>query len=223
MHSGRRWRNGRRRGKTTLVKLLCRFYDPTSGRITVDGTDLRQLDPAGWHGRLAGVFQDFVRYPLSARDNVALSSAVTDDALGRAAERAGISDVVEALPERWETPLTRRFIGGAELSGGQWQRVALARALLAVQAGAGVLVLDEPTAQLDARAEAELYDQFLDLTRGVTTVVVSHRFSTVRRAERIAVLHDGHVTELGSHDELVALGGRYAAMFNIQAARFARG
>ena len=210
-------------GKTTLIKLLARLYDVDGGRITVDGTDLRDLDPADWQRRVAAIFQDFVQYPVSAHDNIAfgaLSNAGSRGAVEQAAHRAGAYDVVTALPNGWDTVLNRQFSDGAELSGGEWQRVALARALFAVSAGAGVLVLDEPTASLDVRAETGLYDRFLDLTRGVTTIVVSHRFSTVRRAERIVVLEHGRVVEDGCHDSLLRAGGRYAEMYTLQASRF---
>ena len=210
-------------GKTTLVKLLARLYDPTGGRITVDGTDIADLSPEEWQRRVAAIFQDFVRYELSASDNVVMGAVErAEDAGARddAARRAGALEIIEALEAGWDTPLSRQAKEGTDLSGGQWQRVALARALFAVQAGAGVLVLDEPTANLDVRAEADLYDRFLDLTHGVTTVVISHRFSTVRRADRIVVLDGGKVTEDGTHDELLAAGGRYATMFRLQAARF---
>ena len=210
-------------GKTTLVKLLARLYDVGGGRITVDGTDLRDIEPAAWQRRVAAIFQDFVQYPVSAHDNVAYGAvgAVGDRAaVETAARRAGALDVVTALSKGWDTLLNRQFTDGADLSGGEWQRIALARALFAVSAGAGVLVLDEPTASLDVRAETGLYDRFLDVTRGVTTVVVSHRFSTVRRAQRIVVLEHGRVVEDGSHDELVAAGGRYATMYALQASRF---
>ncbi len=210
-------------GKTTLVKLLARLHDPTEGRITVDGAPLDAIDPDAWQRRVAAIFQDFTRYELTARDNVAFGSlalAGDHEALRQAAEQAGALSIIEALPDGWDTPLSRRFTDGVDLSGGQWQRVALARALLAVRGGAGILVLDEPTANLDVRAEAELYDRFLELTRGVTTIVISHRFSTVRRADRIVVLDGGRVTEDGTHDDLMALGGTYARMFDLQAARF---
>ena len=210
-------------GKTTLIKLLARLYDVDGGRITVDGIDVRDLDPAEWQRRVAAIFQDFVQYPVSAHDNVAfgaLSQAGNRSAVEHAARLAGALDFVTALPKGWDTVLNRQFTDGADLSGGEWQRVALARALFAVSAGAGVLVLDEPTASLDVRAEAGLYDRFLDLTRGVTTIVVSHRFSTVRRAQRIVVLERGRVVEDGSHDDLVAAGGRYASMYALQASRF---
>ncbi len=210
-------------GKTTLVKLLARLYDPTAGRITVDGVDLIDIDPTQWQRRVAAIFQDFTRYELSAADNVGFGGlALAHDraALEGAAEQAGAGPLVAGLTDGWDTTLSRRFTGGTDLSGGEWQRIALARALLAVRAGAGILVLDEPTANLDVRAEAELYDRFLELTRGVTTVVISHRFSTVRRADRIVVLDAGRVVEDGSHDELVAAGGEYARMFALQASRF---
>ena len=210
-------------GKTTLIKLLCRMYDPTAGRITVDGADLRHVDPVDWQRRVAAIFQDFARYHLSARDNVALGATdLAGDArpLRAAAEKAGALALIEGLPRGWDTVLSRQYAGGVDLSGGQWQRVALARALLAVEGGARLLILDEPTAALDVRAEAELYDRFLEITAGLTTILISHRFSTVRRADRICVLADGRVAEQGTHDELVAQGGRYATMFALQAARF---
>jgi ATP-binding cassette subfamily B protein len=211
-------------GKTTLVKLLARLYDPIGGRITVDGIDLRDLDAVRWQRQVAAIFQDFVRYHLPARENVGLGALhlMNDEsALDRAAARAGAAGVIESLPEGWDTTLSRELTDGAELSGGQWQRIALARALLAVDGGARVLVLDEPTANLDVRAEAELYDRFLDLTSGLTSIIISHRFSTVRRANRIVVLEGGRVIEDGNHDSLMAAGGRYATMFRLQAARFA--
>jgi ABC-type multidrug transport system fused ATPase/permease subunit len=210
-------------GKTTLVKLLCRLYDPDEGRITVDGVDLRELDPAWWHRRLAAVFQDYVQFELTAFDNVAYGSLdhrLDVDAVHAAADLAGALEVVHRLPAGWDTPLSREFSGGAQLSGGEWQRLALARALFAVRSGAGVLILDEPTAALDVRGEAEVYERFLELTRGATTLVISHRFSTVRRADRIVVIDAGRVVEDGSHDELVDAGGRYAAMYSLQASRF---
>jgi len=210
-------------GKTTLVKLLARLYDPVDGRITVDGTDLRDLDPIVWQRRVAAIFQDFVRYRLPARENIGLGALHRLDdheAIERSAHRAGATAIVENLARGWETTLSRELTDGADLSGGEWQRIALARALMAVEGGAGVLVLDEPTANLDVRSEAALYERFLDLTSGLTSIIISHRFSTVRRADRIVVLEDGRVIEDGTHDTLVEAGGRYATMFRLQAARF---
>ena len=210
-------------GKTTLIKLLCRFYDPTEGRITVDGTDIRELDLDDYRTRLAVIFQDFVHYSLPARDNVgfgALARAGDESALREAASRVGILEQIEALPDGWDTTLAREF-GGVDLSGGEWQRVALARAMMA-QAGrdSDLLVLDEPTASLDVRVENELYGHFAELSRGKTTLLVSHRFSTVRMAGRIVLLAGGRVVEDGSHDELIAAGGRYAQLYEVQASHY---
>ncbi len=210
-------------GKTTLVKLLCRLYDPTAGRVLVDGIDLADVDPGAWQRRIAVIFQDFTRYELSVADNIgfgAIDRLGDRELLQFAAERAGATGIIASLPSSWDTVLSGRFRGGVDLSGGQWQRVALARALVAVEAGAGVLVLDEPTAALDVRAEHVFYDRFLELTEGITTVVISHRFSTVRRADRIVVIEHGRVIEEGDHESLLAAGNRYAHMFNLQAARF---
>ena len=210
-------------GKTTLVTLLARMREPSGGLITVDGVPLGRLSAREWQRQVAVVYQDFARFPFSAAENVGLFADGPPDRarLVRAAERAGAAEVIDRLPRGWETILSPHYDGGVGLSGGQWQRIALARALYAVDAGARVLVLDEPTAQLDVRAEAGFYDRFLELTSGVTTVVISHRFGSVRRAHRIAVLDGGRITELGSHDELLAAGGTYADMFRVQAARFA--
>jgi ATP-binding cassette subfamily B protein len=210
-------------GKTTLVKLLARLHDPTRGTIRVDGTDLARLRPAEWQRQVAVVFQDFAHYPLSASENVGLGAPEhLDDSAGltATARRAGALDTITSLPEGWDTVLSRSYPGGVDLSGGQWQRVALARALFAVRHGATVLVLDEPTAWLDARGEADFFDRFLDITAGTTTLIISHRFSTVRRADHICVLDQGRVLEQGDHDSLVAAGSRYAQLFRLQAARF---
>jgi ATP-binding cassette subfamily B protein len=210
-------------GKTTALKLLSRLYDPERGRITVDGLDLRELDPFEWQRRVAAIFQDFVRFELTARENVRLGGIELEGRepeLALAAVRAGADGIVDHLPAGWETVLSRQFDDGVELSGGQWQRFALARALYATQGKARVLVLDEPTAQLDVRAEAALYDEFLDLTEGLTTILVSHRYSTVRRAHRICVVEHGELVEQGTHDELMTAGGRYSELFLLQASRF---
>jgi ATP-binding cassette, subfamily B, bacterial len=201
-------------GKTTIAKLLCRLYDPQSGRIEIDGTDIRELNLASWRSRIAAVFQDFIRLELPLRDNVAPSGA-PDDVVRTALASAGASNLA-----RLDTVLARGYDGGTDLSGGQWQRVALARALAAVKLGAGVVLLDEPTAQLDVRGEAEIFDRLLAATRQCTTILISHRFSTVRHADRICVLEHGRVIELGTHEELMALGGRYRTMFDLQAERF---
>ncbi|MEM7096312.1 MAG: ABC transporter ATP-binding protein [Actinomycetota bacterium] len=211
-------------GKTTLVKLLCRLYDPTSGAIEVDGIDVRTLDVQTWRERVSVVFQDFVRFELSLRDNLlpsgaGASAAPADDALLTAALQTADADALAGLDQ----PLSKAYDDGTDLSGGQWQRVALARALAAVQLGAGVVVLDEPTAQLDVRGEAEIFGRLLEATRGCTTILISHRFSTVRQADRIVVIDAGRVVEDGSHDQLMALGGLYRTMFDLQAARFAEG
>jgi ABC-type multidrug transport system fused ATPase/permease subunit len=202
-------------GKTTLAKLLCRLYDPQGGSIEVDGKDLRVLQLKSWRSRLAAVFQDFIRFELPLRDNVAPAGA-PDDVIRAALAEAGAAGLAKL-----DTPLARGYDDGTELSGGQWQRVALARALCSVRMGAGLVLLDEPTAQLDVRGEAEIFDRILAATRRVTTILISHRFSTVRHADRICVLEHGKVVELGTHDELMAKGGRYRAMFELQAQRFA--
>jgi len=202
-------------GKTTLAKLLCRFYDPTAGSIEIDGVDLCQLDLEQWRRRVAAVFQDFVRYERTLRQNVAPGVDASDEAIGAALADAGATDLAPL-----DTILAKGYPGGTELSGGQWQRVALARALCGVRLGAGLVLLDEPTAQLDVRGEAEIFRRLLAATRNCTTILVSHRFSTVRQADRIAVVEGGRVVELGSHDELMTVAGRYHTMYRLQAARF---
>lgn len=210
-------------GKTTIIKLLAKLYEPTSGQIIVGDTDLADLAEPDWHRQISIIFQDFNRYELSAADNIGFGSVqhMSDsDGIRAAASEAGVLDAIESLPDGIHTPLSRQLDGGAELSGGQWQRIALARAIFAVRHGARLLVLDEPTAQLDVRAEVEFFDHFLDLASGTTSVVISHRFSTVRRADCIVVLEDGHIAESGTHAELIRLGGRYATLFNIQAQNY---
>lgn len=218
-------------GKTTTVKLLARLYEPTRGRITVDGVDVRDLPVDVWRRRLALIFQDYARLELSVRDNVALGSPehrADVPRLRRAMRAAGADEVVARLDDDLDTVLSGGYAGGRDLSGGQWQRIALARALFAVAGGADVLVLDEPTAQLDVRAEAEFFERFLahgaveDVACGrpVTSVVISHRFSTVRPADKIVVVAEGRVVEQGNHDELMAVAGRYAELFTLQARRF---
>src|SRR5437870_1695358 len=202
-------------GKTTLAKLLCRLYDPQAGTIEIDGVDVREFDLGSWRSRLAAVFQDFTRFELPLRDNVAPAGA-PDDVVRAALESAGAANLAGL-----DTVLAKGYEGGTDLSGGQWQRIALARALAAVQLGAGVVLLDEPTAQLDVRGEAEIFDRILAATRHCTTILISHRFSTVRHADRICVLENGRVIELGTHDDLMAKAdGRYRMMFDLQAQRF---
>jgi ATP-binding cassette, subfamily B, bacterial len=210
-------------GKTTLVKILAGFYAPTAGAVEVDGVALRDVDRHAWQNDVAIVFQDHQRYELTIMQNVIMQGRAGPEdasAVASALRRVGLSDFVDGLPLGVHTPLSRSLPGGTELSGGQWQRVALARALYAVATGARVLILDEPTAQMDARGEAEFYDEFLQLTAGVTTILISHRFSSVRRADDIVVLSAARFTEQGSHDDLIAAGGTYAQMFTAQADRF---
>jgi len=201
-------------GKTTLAKLLCRLYDPQSGAIEIDGTDLREFDIDNWRSRLSAVFQDFIRFELPLRDNVAPAGA-PDILIKAALDAAGVAHLTSL-----DTILAKGYERGTDLSGGQWQRVALARALCAVKFGAGVVLLDEPTAQLDVRGEAEIFERILAATRHTTTILISHRFSTVRQADRICVLEHGRVIELGTHEELMTAGGRYRTMFDLQASRF---
>lgn len=205
-------------GKTTFIKLLTRLYEPTEGRIWLDGKALETWDETALRRRVAVVFQDFARYQLSARENVGLGSigALSDDArVHRAIERGGATEVVAQLENGLETPLGRRFGGGVELSGGQWQKVALARAFMREEAD--ILVLDEPTAALDAEAEYAVFERFRELTRGRTSILISHRFPTVRMADRIVVIERGLLVEEGTHASLVARDGRYAQLFSLQA------
>ncbi|WP_055568578.1 ABC transporter ATP-binding protein [Streptomyces atriruber] len=212
-------------GKTTLIKLLARLYEPDAGCVTADGADVREHEVRRWRRGISVVFQDFVKYPLTLRDNVGIGApdlAGDPGELERALELADGAGLLGTLGAGWDTVLSRQFAGGADLSAGQWQRVALARALLAARSGA-VLVLDEPTAHLDARAEAAFFDRFLTVSGGATTLLVSHRFSGVRKADLIHVMDGGRIVESGTHDALMALGGRYARMYRLQADRFVDG
>lgn len=203
-------------GKTTLAKLVCRLYDPTDGRITAGGIDLTEFDPSAWRSTLAAVFQDYVRFERSLRHNVAPAGA-PDEVIRAALVDAGAEHLADG---DLDTALSKAYAGGTDLSGGQWQRVALARTLCRMRMGANVVLLDEPTAQLDVRGEAEIFERLLAATRHCTTILIPHRFSTVRLADAIAVVEDGRVVEHGSHDELIELGGRYRTMFDLQASRF---
>ncbi len=204
-------------GKSTLVKLLLRLYDPTEGEIRYGGVDLRDMDPRDLRSRIGAVFQDFVRYQFTAAENIGLGSPehVEDRArIEEAARRGGAATVIDALPQRYDTVLGGWFERGHEISAGQWQKLAVARAFMRE---AEVLILDEPTASIDAESEHELFQRFQELAADRTAIVISHRFSTVRIADRIAVLHGGRLEELGSHQQLVEAGGRYAHLFQLQA------
>ncbi|OUJ73132.1 ABC transporter ATP-binding protein [Hymenobacter crusticola] len=207
-------------GKTTLVKLLSRLYDPTEGRILLDGYDLREYDPAELRQEIGVIFQDFVRFQLTAGQNLAVGriEEKTNQARIQSAAAQSLADtVVKKLPGGYEQMIGRRFAGGVDLSGGEWQKIALGRAYMR---DAQLLILDEPTAALDARAEHEVFQRFADLTAGKTAVLISHRFSTVRMADRILVIEHGEFVEIGSHAELLARGGRYAELFQLQAAGY---
>jgi ATP-binding cassette subfamily B protein len=209
-------------GKTTLVKLLCRLYEPTGGRIAADGTDIASVDADEWRRRISVIFQDFVHYELTASDNIGTAELgrVDQQRVERAAADADATDIVAKLASGWDTTVSRAYSAGAELSGGQWQRIALARLLYGLHAGREILILDEPTANLDVEAEIELFDRLLERTNGKTVILVSHRFSTVRRADRIVVIDRGKVVEQGTHTELLALVGMYSEMFHAQADRY---
>ncbi|KOU62165.1 hypothetical protein ADK57_25180 [Streptomyces sp. MMG1533] len=213
-------------GKSTLIKLLAGLYEPTTGRVLGGGQDMAELGVRAWRERISVVFQDFVRYELSATDNVTLGrpGVVPDQAALEAAARdAGLGPVLDRLPDRWETPLARSRTGGVDLSGGQWQQVVLTRALYALRTGAELLVLDEPTAHLDVRTEFDVFQRLADQRGKAGVVLISHRLSTVRQADRIVLLDGGRITESGTHDELMELGGTYAELFAIQAERFQQG
>ena len=212
-------------GKSTVVKLLAGVYMPTQGTVRVNGRDTRDLsddDLADWQQEIAVVMQDFVRLPLSAAENIVMGdrTGVPKRLLSDAAALSGASGVVEQLPHGWSTYLDKSYPEGSEISGGQWQRIALARAVLALKMQAKLLVLDEPAAALDVRAEADMVDRYLELTHGSPSLIISHRFSVVRGADRILVLDDGRISESGTHHELLELEGQYATMFRVQADRY---
>jgi ATP-binding cassette subfamily B protein len=207
-------------GKTTIVKLMTRLYDPSGGQILLDGVDLREYDLEDLHREIGVIFQDFMRYEMTARENVAvgrIEEINNIDLLRVAASKSMAEDVIARLPGTYEQMLGRRFEQGVDLSGGEWQKVALARAYLR---DAQLLILDEPTAALDARSEFEVFRRFSELTAGKMALFISHRFSTVRVADRILVLANGKIAEEGTHDQLASQGGRYAEMFEMQASSY---
>jgi ATP-binding cassette subfamily B protein len=207
-------------GKTTLVKLLARLYDPDEGRILLDGHDLREYGLEELRANIGVIFQDFVRYHLTAAENIAVGRIEAREDHGRivaAAERSLADEVIQKLPEGYDQMIGKRFRTGVDLSGGEWQKIAIARAYMR---DAQLLILDEPTAALDARSEFEVFQRFKELSEGKTAVLISHRFSSVRMADRILVLADGQVESVGTHEELLAQRGRYAELFELQAAGY---
>jgi ATP-binding cassette subfamily B protein len=210
-------------GKTTLVKLLMRFYDPIEGQITWDGVDIREFDVSSLRSHIGAIFQDFAHYDLTAHENIGFGNIQHIDdpeRIALAAAQVGIDETIKALPQGYQTILSRWLadIGeGTELSGGEWQRVALARMFMR---NADVLVLDEPSAALDAQAEHDIYQALVELVRGRTSLLISHRLNTVRMANQVAVIENGHIIESGSHDELFLQGGTYANLYNLQAERY---
>jgi ATP-binding cassette subfamily B protein len=207
-------------GKTTIVKLLTRLYDPTAGRVLLDGVDLREYDIEDLCQQIGVIFQDFMRYEMTAAENIAVGRIeiqADSQSIETAARKSRAAEVIDRLPKGYEQLLGRRFEGGLDLSGGEWQKVALARAYLR---DAQVLVLDEPTAALDARSEYDVFRRFSELTDGKMALLISHRFSTVRMADQILVLENGKIAERGPHNQLMALGGRYNEMFELQASSY---
>jgi ATP-binding cassette subfamily B protein len=215
-------------GKTTVVKLITRLYDPSHGQILLDGVDLREYSIEELHRQIGVIFQDFMRYEMTARENIAVGSVglteklilpeeISSEDLQTAAHKSLADEVLVKLPHGFDQILGRRFEGGVDLSGGEWQKIALARAYLRE---AQLFILDEPTAALDARSELEVFERFAELTAGKMALFISHRFSTVRMADRIVVLEGGRLVEEGTHDALLAQHGRYATMFEMQAASY---
>ena len=210
-------------GKTTLARLIAGLDAPSGGSVRVGGTAVEDANRRSWQRQVVAVFQDFGRYELTVRDNIAFGSlarADDEEGLRAVARQAGLLTFIEGLPNGWDTVMSSGYLGGVDASGGEWQRIAIARALFGLRHGARLLIMDEPAASLDARAEAQLYDTFHELTAGATTIVISHRFATVRKAERVVVLDHGQIIEDGTHEALISADGRYAELFRLQAKRF---